>query len=83
MPMLDVRPEVADFALLMERRLRENDWKKGWKDDNPHLLACRCLEEITELSRALIRGDDFGAVSEAADVANFAMMIADVLGGLE
>lgn len=38
---LDVRPEVAKFALAMEEKLRENDWKGGWQDMNNGELLLR------------------------------------------
>jgi len=92
---LDVREVVARFALLMEQKLRENDHKGGWDGDYPDALMERLRQEADELDRVLRRGDnpitspagwsdsDCAEVArEAADVANFAMMIADVCGGL-
>lgn len=76
---LELRPEVARFAQLMERRLRANDHKGGWRGDTPHALLRRLREETDELYLA-ITAEDVG--NEAADVANFAMMIADVCGAL-
>jgi NTP pyrophosphatase (non-canonical NTP hydrolase) len=93
----DVRPEVAAFALAMERKLRENDWKGGWQNDAPEALLERLYDEAQELSiaqvqlevRALESPDPAHAASnrrrvldEAADVANFALMVADVCGAL-
>lgn len=78
--MLNLRPEVAAFAALMEQRLRENDHKPGWKEDDPRELYERLDEEAGELDYALAIRD--GIAKEAADVANFAMMIADVCGVL-
>lgn len=90
MPTLDVRPEVAAFALLMEARLRANDHKPGWKNHSPDALYARLLEEAGELHRAILAHafdagpeQSDGVGYEAADVANFAMMIADVCGALE
>jgi hypothetical protein len=97
---IDVRPEVAAFALLMEAKLRENDHKGGWKDESIAYLSRRCGNELKELRgrleqrhREIMKGWPPVAertlpeivVSigrEAADVANFAMMIADVCGAL-
>lgn len=89
---LAVRPEVAAFALAMEERLRANDHKGGWDRDHPYALHDRLLDEAKEL-RGEIReswvtlgknpSDEAVAVAtrrihhEAADVANFAMMVAD------
>lgn len=82
------RPEVEAFADAMEAQLLANDHKPGWKRDFPSELLRRLKEESTELSRELREWDGSNANSpkrvlkEAADVANFAMMIADVCGGL-
>jgi hypothetical protein len=46
---LKLRPEVAAFAQLMERELRKNDHKGGWKDDTTHELLERLFEETAEL----------------------------------
>lgn len=86
-----LRPQVLRFALLMERELRANDGKPGWRDDEPGALLERACEELAELRAVLTRGAwDHSEASrqrreiskEAADVANFCMMIADVAGGL-
>jgi NTP pyrophosphatase (non-canonical NTP hydrolase) len=90
------RPEVRAFADLMEAKLRENDWKGGWKGDTDLDLFERLGEESAELLAALHRhakrlmwGDSWVMEDtvprvgrETADVANFAMMIADVCGAL-
>lgn len=83
----DLRPEVLAFAHLMERQLRANDHKPGWKGHAPHDLAVRMFQEATEATWAIAdwkdgTGDTQSVGTEAADVANFAMMIADVCGAL-
>lgn len=92
----ELRPEVLAFAHLMERQLRANDHKAGWKNDLACDLIPRLREESIELEEATNRhakrvqwGDDWvmedtsvWVGNEAADVANFAMMIADVCGAL-
>lgn len=96
----DVRPEVAAFALLMERKLRENDHKGGWQSESTAYLSRRCGNELKELREALAalhrdrmrgwppidaskRAKLIATIGrEAADVANFAMMLADVSGAL-
>ena len=83
-----LRPCVVAFAWDMERKLRANDHKGGWEGDDWTALHKRMLEEAEELrsviagkhllgsgrpwqeKRAQVRG-------EAADVANFAMMLAE------
>lgn len=83
---IELRPEVLRFAQAMEARLRANDHKGGWKDCRTSYLFERLEEEAKEL-----RGTMFGnekdrlhaqILPEAADVANFAMMLADVTGFL-
>jgi NTP pyrophosphatase (non-canonical NTP hydrolase) len=88
-PEMVMRPEVRAFANLMERELRNNDHKGGWKNDSAEDLMKRVLEEALELSEEVKinfgrtpeqRAYDIG--EEAADVANMAMMVADVCGAL-
>jgi len=77
-----LRPEVASFAALMEAELRKHDDRPGWKGEDPHWLLARLNEEVIELANALLDHSK-SLPHEAADVANFAMMIADVCGGLK
>jgi NTP pyrophosphatase (non-canonical NTP hydrolase) len=85
---LGVRPEVAAFALRMEAKLRENDGKpgkRGWKLASPWQLLDRLREETVELEQAMyppVKRSQTQVADEAADVGNFAMMIADVRGDL-
>lgn len=82
-PVKDVsecRPEVKAFACLMEQKLRMNDHRPGWKDTAVCWLWDRLNGEADELLDVVSGGGNVG--SEAADVANFAMMIADVCGAL-
>lgn len=71
--------EVERFAKLMKLKLAVNSHKGGWQDCDPEYLYYRLVEEVGELGRAIFgtRGGDIGC--EAADVANFAMMIEDVM----
>lgn len=77
--------EVAAFANEMKRKLALRALKGGWKGESPEMLLAALLEELNELIEALYPeegGPDVDAVrAEAADVANYAMMIADVVGG--
>lgn len=83
MELKDARPEVAAFALLMGAKLRENDHKGGWKGNTSGELWERLREEAVELAEVLgALGPAANVGREAADVANFAMMIADVCGAL-
>jgi hypothetical protein len=73
-----LRPSVQWFAEQMEITLRVHDHKGGWADcDNEYLMG-RLREESQELRACLEVGDSSGRIiRESADVANFAMMIAD------
>lgn len=81
---IGLRPEVQRFAALMERVLRENDHKGGWEEMSLSALLARLQEEVNELVIAAYppRADKPEISCEAADVANFAMFIADNFGGL-
>ena len=86
---LALRPEVAAFAQAMESQLRKHDatrGKRGWQNDYPQPLMQRLRQEADELDTVLLLGlspnKPAMALAEAADVANFAMMVADVCGGL-
>lgn len=91
-------PYVLAFALRMERKLDENRHKgnrEGWIKDDPIALFRRLRDEAAELGAALTvercgcravgecTHPDPKVGDEAADVANFAMMIADAVGDLE
>ena len=75
-----LRPELQWFAEQMELRLRANDYKGGWEASPLAYLNGRLREEMNELDREvfpLSEADPKRVTHEAADVANFAMMIAD------
>lgn len=74
--MVGQRDDVAWFANLMEKVLRENDHKGGWYGCQMSYLKRRLGQEVKELRKALDEERDDDVVLEAADVANFAMMIA-------
>lgn len=86
------RPWVNAFADEMEAKLEQNRHKgdrEGWSSDAPLELMRRLKEEARELEAALrwpralpSDADKQRIREEAADVANFAMMIADVAGGM-
>lgn len=77
------REPVNWFSREMEKRLRANDHKTGWDGLDPWWLYRRIEDERTEIARALavdrapgkLRAE--AIIRECADVANFAMMIAD------
>jgi hypothetical protein len=77
---IEIRESVLRFAELMELTLRLNDYKGGWENEPPRALLKRLKDEVTELEIALDFAEyDVEKEAECVDVANFAMMIADVL----
>jgi hypothetical protein len=77
-PPESVRPEVEAFSLEMEHVLCLNDRKGGWQDSALSYLLLRMREQLCVLSRAISSESPALVVRrEAADVANFAMMLWD------
>jgi len=74
-------PFVRDFARAMEHKLDVNRHKgdrEGWLAESMSDLFNRLQEECEELACAVIDGKPKREVlDEAADIANFCMMIAD------
>lgn len=83
------RKEIQWFAQEMEAKLRENDHKGGWQGCRFAHIFPRLREESGELlvkahplnldtiAETLTAEDACELVRECADIANFAMMIAD------
>lgn len=65
------------FALDMKRKLAANVHKKHWDEVPMIYLYLRMREEEAELYSALEEGNQQNIIDEAADVANFSMMLAD------
>lgn len=76
---MKIRDELKWFAEKMETELRANDHKGGWRDCWLEDLLVRIPEEYSELLEAVRSGSIETIVSEAADVANFALMVADIV----
>jgi NTP pyrophosphatase (non-canonical NTP hydrolase) len=76
---LDARPEVITLARAMEERLRANEAKGHWAGCTFGYLFTRLHEELSELSNAMAFEHESPEQvwREAADVANFVMMLAD------
>ena len=80
--------EVKRFAEAMIEKLNEPEKiaKGDWKQYNAWYHFDRLEQELTELKLELIGGSNTSReaiLKECADVANFAMFIADVTGALE
>lgn len=80
---MNYRDVVARFGSAMEVELNQNDHKLHWSNYSAKWLLNRLRQEVRELAKA-VEADSRPEriLSEAADVANFALMIADVCGGL-
>lgn len=83
-PFAGIRSCIMDFALEMEKKLRKHDDKDEWEGLYEEMLLGWLKNETKELAKALEKYylKDTGAtkrrvIKEAADVANYAMMIAD------
>ena len=80
MSRLKIRKEVQKFAEEMERVLRANDHKGGWKDMSDEQIYHRIKEELQELEETSITNIfTWNAKKECVDVANFCMMLFDNL----
>lgn len=89
-----MRESVRWFAEKMEETLKKNDYKGGWETCSKEWLLQRLKEEVDELYVEILgkpcscRGiadcnhihiqNKERIISEATDVANIAMMIADI-----
>lgn len=87
---MKVRNEVSWFAEQMEKKLKANDDKEGWsycsKDDLLDSMKDELGEMIEQASRigyscfcghSISNKDVQTLIDECADIANYAMMIAD------
>jgi len=77
-PARPTREPVEWFSIRMEAKLRANDHKGGWRGMGHHDLLELLDREFEELTEAIEVGSAAGIIDEAVDVANFAMMIADI-----
>jgi NTP pyrophosphatase (non-canonical NTP hydrolase) len=76
-PIPSPREELHWFIQEMEKKLEANDHKGGWENCTNGYLCNRLKEECVELFKEIsYQGPNI--VNEAADVANIAMMIADI-----
>ncbi|QEG13582.1 hypothetical protein MARVELLAND_51 [Bacillus phage vB_BspM_MarvelLand] len=81
-PLAEVRPAVAWFAAKMEEELKKNDFKKSWYACDPRFLQDRmerkaaCFEDNVRHLGMAINSPQVAVVKEAADIANYAMMVA-------
>ena len=76
------RPELEAFANVMEARLRENASRGDWRALNFYYLIACLASNLGQLVRAFQVSKPEVVLRSAADMANYAMMIADLYGEL-
>ena len=72
--------QVRKFHGLMLSILKENAHKGGWNETGTETLLKLLEGEVEELREAVENGDGKQVIHEAADVANYAMMVASSVG---
>ena len=72
-----IRDTIKWFSDVMKDRMMANLDKGGWRQCADSYLLARLRDEVHELDAALQCGEFEAIAHEAADVANFAMMLAD------
>lgn len=74
----DETESLGNFVFWMGRKLALNSHKNGWRDSTSKALVTRLRQELAELVVAIETKQPYEVIAqEAADVANFAMMIQD------
>jgi len=81
---MEIRHSIMMFSTNMEEKLRVHDEDKGlagWIDMDPKKLLELLMGEVLELSDVMIgtEWDNQKIINECADVANYAMMITDII----
>lgn len=68
--------DIRRFVDAMKYKLRKNAHKGRWETYDQNTAQQLLLDEVEELAEAIKEGNMVEIMLEAADVANFAMMIA-------
>lgn len=81
--MARMRNALKIFADRMEEELRKNDFRGGWKKENPEMMMAKLWDEMYDLDDQVDhylagKGDREQIMKEAVDVANYAMFVADI-----
>ena len=71
--------DINLFVDLMLEKLHKHRNKGHWENVNINDMWLRLVEEVDELFEAMYEGDSTEIHREAADVANFAMIISSVI----
>lgn len=74
---INLRKEVKEFAIAMEKTLRKHDHCYGdsWRGMSINDLMDRAKDELEELKEYFSDCDPEGVVCETVDIANFYMFI--------
>ena len=75
----DVRPEVKKFAIAMEKRLRKNDFKGGWRKEKPEYFAIKILKHSRQLGTYILYKELYYSILDCIDISNYCMMLYDNL----
>jgi NTP pyrophosphatase (non-canonical NTP hydrolase) len=75
----DYEPQLRLFVDAMIYKLAQNSHKGKWEDVNVYEMMSRLAEEMEELHESFQKRSTTEALLEAADCANFAMIIALIL----
>lgn len=79
----NLRPIVKSFAMKMEKQLSSNEDKGGWEGTSAGFLLEEIHGNLRRLREAINSGAPEEVIRRAANVANFAMMLAENEGKLE
>jgi len=75
----DLTPSIRRFIDAMIYKLNRNAHKGKWEDLNTHTAFERLIGEVDELHEAILKKDNsVETLLEAADVANFALILANI-----
>lgn len=73
----DIRPQVIRMARMMEFQLRRNDHRGGWHNCDRVYFLEKLEINLRDLRLNLAAGAHEQAQRDCADLANFAMMMAE------
>lgn len=74
----DQKPQIQRFFDAMIFKLNKNSHKGAWEGIGFDHARKRLNDEVEELDAAMSDGNVIEVILEAADVANFALILADI-----
>lgn len=75
----DVRPEVKNFAIAMEKRLRKNDYKGGWRKEKPAYFVNKIIKHSRQLRNDVLYNELYYSIIDCINISNYCMMLYDNL----